>query len=141
MTQQEFENLTGLKTNANDFDHINRIYMAAGEMDKQAFCKDYNPIVRDSLIVSYLVSEVEELRGTVKNYENQVKADADCLHQFQDSMVDFLVLQAEKWSASDLREKAIKMVGFREYLRRRLVFGFGLWESDRKELEIILSEK
>ena len=141
MTQQEFETLNGWTPSSEAFDYINRVYMAAGEIDKQTFCKDYDQKIHESKIVSYLTSEVELLQGTVKNYEHQVRADHDCLTRFQDSMVDFLVLQAEKLSASDLREKAIDMVGFREYMRRRLIFGFGLWESDRKELEKILSEK
>ena len=40
-------------------------------------------------------------------------------------MADFLIEQAEKWSASDLREKAIRMIGEREYLRRKIDSTFG----------------
>ena len=46
-------------------------------------------------------------------------------------MADFLIEQAEKWSASDLREKAIRMIGEREYLRRKIERGFNLWEVDK----------
>lgn len=46
-------------------------------------------------------------------------------------MADFLIEQAEKWSASDLREKAIRMIGEREYLRWKIERGFNLWEADK----------
>ena len=46
-------------------------------------------------------------------------------------MADFLIAQAEKWSASDLREKAIIMIGEREYLRRKIERKFNLWEADK----------
>ncbi len=46
--------------------------------------------------------------------------------------------QAEKWSASDLREKAIAMIGEKEYLRRKIAKGYNLWDADKKLLDEIL---
>jgi hypothetical protein len=46
--------------------------------------------------------------------------------------------QAEKWSASDLREKAIAMIGEREYLRRKIAKGYNLWKLDKELLDEIL---
>ena len=50
----------------------------------------------------------------------------------------FLIEQAEKWSASDLREKAIAMIGEREYLRRKIAKGYKLWKLDKELLDEIL---
>lgn len=49
----------------------------------------------------------------------------------KNAWIDFLIEQAEKWSASDLREKAIRMIGEREYLYRKIERGFNLWEADK----------
>lgn len=141
MTKQEFETRFGQEVSSECFDYANRVYMAAGNMDKDEFCKDWkHQQVRDSDIVNDLTMEVEILQGTVKNLGRQVQAGEECLNSFRNQMVDFLILQAEKWSASDLREKAIKIVGIKEYIRRRIEMKLGLWESDHQALLEILKE-
>lgn len=40
MTQQEFESRIGTEVASSTFDFANRVYMAAGEMNKDAFCAD-----------------------------------------------------------------------------------------------------
>lgn len=141
MTQQEFEQRIGTEVATSTFDFANRVYMAAGEMDKDSFCADWKQTdLTTSNIASALTLEVEQLQGALasanKAYENAERGMRD----FADQMADFLILQAEKWSATDLREKAIKMIGIQEYIRRRLEMGFDLWEADRAELIKILSK-
>ena len=141
MTKQEFETRTGTKVTDGAFFYINRVYMAAGEMDKDAFCKDWrDEYVSKSKIVSYLTSEVESTKGSNEYLRSEFVRVSKGLHDFTDQMVDFLIIQAEKWSASDLREKAIKMVGIKEYIRRKLEMKFGLWEADRQALLEIISK-
>ena len=60
------------------------------------------------------------------------------LYEERKCLSNFLIDQAEKWSASDLREKAITMIGEREYLRRKLAKGYNLWELDKELLDEIL---
>lgn len=141
MLKQEFENMIGSEVTSSTFDYVNRVYMAAGEMDKQTFARDWqDEYVSESKIVSALTLEVECLQDTVKNLNRQITDDATCLNRFRDQMVDFLVLQAHKWSATDLREKAIKIVGIREYLRRCIEMKLDLWEADRIAILEILKE-
>ena len=107
MTQQEFEKRTGFKT-SEAFDYANRVYMAAGQMDKDAFCEEFkDKAIRESNIISALTLEVEGDREAIRNLERQVNFDAANLQKYIDMTADFLILQAEKWSATDLREKAI----------------------------------
>ena len=139
MTQQEFETRFGQEVTTECFDYANRVYMAAGELDKDQFCKEWkNQHIRNSDTVTALTMEVESCQATIKNLKRQVEKSDLCLQEFRDQMVDFLILQAEKWSASDLREKAIRIVGETEYIRRRLEMNLGLWEDDRKALVEIL---
>ena len=139
MTQQEFETRFGQEVTTESFDYANRVYMAAGNLDKDQFCKEWkNQHIRNSDTVTALTMEVESCQATIKNLKRQVEKSDLCLEEFRDQMVDFLILQAEKWSASDLREKAIRVVGETEYIRRRLDMHLGLWEDDRKALVEIL---
>ena len=138
MTQQEFETRTGINTTA-EFEYANRVYMAAGQMDKDAFCAEFKgKAIRESNIISALTLEVEGDREAIHNLERQVEYDQQALDRFVSGTADFLILQAEKWSAPDLREKAIELVGIKEYIRRRLEMTLGLWEDDRKALVEIL---
>ena len=142
MTQQEFETRFGQEVTTECFDYANRVYMAARSLDKDEFCKEWkNQHIRNSGLITALTMEVEFLQGTVKNMENQVRAEEECLNTFRSQMVDFLILQAEKWSATDLREKAIKIVGIKEYIYRRIEMKLGLWEADRLALLEILKKE
>lgn len=62
------------------------------------------------------------------------------LYEERKYLSNFLIDQAEKWSANDLREKAIAMIGEREYLRKKIAKGYNLWDDDKKLLDNILSK-
>lgn len=119
MLQQEFEERTGLKLKAGDYTEVEEIYMNT-DLDKDLFCNLWieNPTA---------LKEIE--RKTVLVRE---------LYEERKSLENFLIDQSEKWSASDLREKAISMIGEREYLRRKIEKGYNLWEADKELLLGIL---
>ena len=54
-------------------------------------------------------------------------------------MAMFLADQAEKWSATDLRDEAIRMMGAEKYLAYKIEHGFNLWQLDRDLLVGILT--
>lgn len=142
MTQQEFESCIGTTVATSTFEFANRVYMAAGDMDKDAFCHDWKEsYVEDSKIVSYLTMEVESLQATKKDYEHALNMSDKALRMYIDSTADFLIEQAEKWSASDLRQKAIDTIGLNEYLRRKIQMGFNLWKEDRDAVIAILNKQ
>ena len=140
MTQQEFETRTGLTVTTNEYTYIERVYMASN-LQKDEFCKEWkkNRSLAGSNLVCDLVMEIEALRGSYESLLKEYTRACDGFTQENSNMADFLILQAENCSASDLREKAIKMVGIKEYLRRRIDFGFILWEEDKKALNEILT--
>ena len=47
-------------------------------------------------------------------------------------LIEFLINSAEKWSATDIREKVIEMIGAKEYIRYKLEHDLNLWELDKK---------
>lgn len=119
MTQKEFEERTGLKLNAEGYAEVEQIYMNT-DLDEDAFCKLWmkNPAA---------LKEIEQKTVLVRE-----------LYEERKCLANFLIEQAEKWSASDLREKAIAMIGEREYLRRKIAKGYNLWKLDKELLDEIL---
>lgn len=119
MLQREFEERTGLKLSADGYKEVEECYMNT-DIAKDTFCKLWmeNPTA---------LKEIE--RKTVLVRE---------LYEERKCLANFLIDQAEKWSASDLREKVIAMIGEREYLRIKIARGHNLWEADRKILIDIL---
>ncbi len=53
-------------------------------------------------------------------------------------MAEFLIEQVEKWSTTDIRAKAIEMLGASGYLRKKIEKGYGLWVVDRELLMALL---
>lgn len=47
-------------------------------------------------------------------------------------LIEFLINSAEKWSATDIREKVIEMIGAKEYIRYKLEHNLNLWELDKE---------
>lgn len=140
MTKQEFETRTGLTVTTNEYTYIERVYMASN-LQKDEFCNEWkkNRSLAGSNLVCDLVMEIEALRGSYETLHKEYTRACDGFTQENSNMADFLILQAENCSASDLREKAIKMIGIKEYLRRRIDLGFILWEEDKKALTEILT--
>ena len=119
MTQKEFTERTGLKLSADSYKEVEECYMNT-ELDKDAFCKLWmeNPTA---------LKEIEQKTVLVRR-----------LYEERKCLANFLIDQAEKWSASDLREKVISMIGEKEYLRRKIAKGYNLWDADKKLLDEIL---
>lgn len=119
MTQREFEERIGMTVTAEAYTEAEHCYMNT-DLDKDLFCKLWkeNPAALEEIVSkTVLVRELYEERKRLSN---------------------FLIKQAEKWSANDLREKAISMIGEKEYLRRKIAAGYNLWDADKELLNIIL---
>ena len=142
MTQQEFETRTNWTPSEEAFDYINRVYMAAGEIDKDTFCKDYmSHKLHESKVVGWLTAEVETHRMGQTNLSNELNVEVERAAKFRIEMGEFLLRQAQETGSVEIREKAIELLGEREYLRRMITGGFDLWEEDRYAIAKLLSTK
>lgn len=143
MTKQEFEDRIGEMATTAEFEYANRVYMASN-FQKDQFCHEWknNATLKTSKLICDLVLEIETLRSNLddcqKSYQNAVKG----ARLATSSMADFLIDQAEDTGAFAIREKAIKLIGIKEYLRRKLDAGYALWPDDRAALtEILTNDK
>ena len=76
MNHQEFIERTGLTPTIEEYQAIEAIYMAAGEMDKDEFCKEYKKC-GNSRLVTELFRTVCTLKGQYDERINEI----DDLHQ------------------------------------------------------------
>jgi hypothetical protein len=125
MNHQEFIERTGLTPTIEEYQTIEAIYMAAGEMDKDEFCKDFKKCGSSRLVVE-LFGKTRTLKGQYEERCNEI----DDLHEQKNEMVDFLIERAQAFSDKELLEKASEMVGQKEVIRRRIVKGYTLWSYE-----------
>lgn len=130
MLQKEFEELTGLKINADDFEQVHDIYMACGdEMDKSEFCakwkkRDYRALL-DLVATEYKITNQAYDMAMAKI--KQIEAIARDLNG---EYADFLLGKAEVYKDTDLYKEAVKMIGEKEVVMSKLRMGLPLWEED-----------
>ena len=129
MTLSEFNERTNAHLTEDQYKPVENMYNEAGNIQKDQFCADWKKH-NDSVLLQEFFAQSERLKGKVDAYRNQIN-----------EIALFLVDQAEKWSASDLRSMAIQMLGIETYLRIKIQKGYNLWDIDREDMIQILSNK
>ena len=129
MTLSEFNERTNAHLTEDQYKPAENMYNEAGNIQKDQFCADWKKH-NDSVLLQEFFAQSERLKGKVDGYRNQIN-----------EIALFLVDQAEKWSASDLRSMAIQILGLEQYLQIKLQKGHNLWHIDREDMIQILSNK
>lgn len=143
MTQKEFETRFGQEVTPECFDFANRVYMAAGQMDKDSFVKEWKKSdIRNSDTVATLAYEVEALQNQISDLK---EALAGALLG-QDNLAYFIADMAHLAfngisNGSELRKKAVEILGKRAYLKHVISKGYELEQYDREDLVNILSKE
>ncbi|WP_277231928.1 hypothetical protein [Phocaeicola salanitronis] len=122
MTQKEFEERTGIKSNV-VFEEANRMYMKAGDMDKDAFCDDYKEH-GDSILLAHFYHHSNMLESK--------KQDVDAL---KNEIACFLLKKADDWDDNDLRDKAVELIGEKEVIMRKIELELELWDADKSYIK------
>lgn len=155
MLKKEFESLTGKTVSDEDFTLINRIYMAAGEMDKATFCKNWKPEMLENPIVAALAvgaetwikadlnttekllkmkKDCEDAFRTAKGLQDQVNAREQKINQLR-AAVDATVEHINLAAFPSLQEKFFGIFGKYQVLRMRHNGG---WDLDKNDVEWLL---
>ena len=129
MTLSEFNERTNAHLTEDQYKPVENMYNEAGNIQKDQFCADWKKH-NDSVLLQEFFAQSDRLKGKVDAYRNQIN-----------EIALFLVDQAEKWSASDLRSMAIQILGLEKYLQTKLQKGYNLWDIDREDMIQILSNK
>lgn len=135
MTQKEFEERTGLKTDAEEYAAIERMYMVAGNMDKDEFCKRWRQTGKNPLTVS--------LANTANALTMQLEKRNKEFNDVKENTIDhvrFLLGKAHAYEDTDFRREAVRLIGEREVVRLTMEEGYPLWDEDRKYLLAIMED-
>lgn len=122
MTQQEFEERTGLKPTGEEFDYIHDVYMHTS-MNKDEFCKDFKKHGDSKIIRDVHVRTV--------NFELHNKQKDERM----DELADFLIGKSRAYDDTDFRKMAVKLVGEQKVVLKTVEMNLPLWEEDREYIQ------
>lgn len=143
MTQKEFEEITQRVVKPEDYKVIESLYMAAGDMDKVMFCKEFKAMC------AYLYENEEiELRQCLREIgrhidciESENRHLKKTLSTRNEELAEFLVGKAHAYDDTDFRREAVKLVGEAAVVKMTIEMGLPFWEEDKKYLCSMLEEQ
>ena len=140
MTQKEFEQIARCKVKVEEWSIVETLYMSAGDMDKQSFCKE----MRKMCEKDYVTEEIElreslkEIGRLVASVEKQLRENKKATASKNNELAMFLIGKAHAYDDSDFRNQAINLIGEKEVVRLTLEMGLPLWDEDKKFINNIL---
>lgn len=117
MTQQEFEEKTGMTPSIEEFDYIHAVYMDTF-MDKEEFCKDFKKHGNSKII--------REVHTRATNFELQCKHD----NELFDEMAAFLIGKSRAYNDTDFRKMAVNLIGEKRVVLKTVEMGLPLCGYD-----------
>ena len=129
MLQKEFFERTNIQISADEYNKVDAMYCNAGNLDKDQFCQDYKRH-HDSILIQEFYKKSVSLKNSLDKSNAKIS-----------DLAMFLVDQAEKCSSSDLRNKAIELLGMEKYLSVKIQKGYNIWDIDKDDLIKILNNK
>lgn len=134
MTKKEFEERTRRLITAEDYRLVENLYMAAGNMDKDEFCKEMRAMCAYDGANDHI-----ELRRCLKEIGRKVGAlDAELsflkktVKDGKWELAEFLVGKACAYEDSDFYREAVRLIGQREVTLMKLRMDLPLWDEDKK---------
>ena len=130
MTQKEFEERTKISTTAGEFEQVHDIYMACGDnMDKDEFCSLWKANNFRALLdkVTDEKKITEQAYGDVLSSINKLMSEQE---KRDSSLADFLLVKACNHQDTDLHNEAIRLVGMKEVVIRKIRMRLPMWEED-----------
>lgn len=120
MQKIEFTQRTGIELTDEQYKQVEDMYLEAGNMDKDQFCKDYKKH-SDSEILQLFYRQNEKLKSKLADLGDE-----------RNEIVDFLLDRAQEFGDIKLLEKAICMVGHDKVIKRKISQNLPLWDIDKK---------
>ena len=154
MLQQEFEERVGFTVTSDCYHECIEPEYNASKLGKDDWCKQWKKDHGIQRAYTWMAKRVEELEKFTEEMGN-VFADNEAkvqeiddlktsLESVSDSLASrnkqlsellyFMIEQSNTYGSSELRAKAIELMGAKEYLRYKLANNLTLWEADRNLL-------
>ena len=154
MLQSEFEERVGFTVTSDCYHKCIEPEYNASKLGKDEWCKQWKKDHGIQRAYSWMAKRVEELEKFAKEMgdvfaDNEAKVqEIDDLKTSLESVSDslasrnkqlskllcFMIEQSNAYGSTELRAKAIELMGAKEYLRYKLANNLSLWEADRNLL-------
>lgn len=134
MTQKEFEERTRRKITAEDYRLVEKLYMAAGNMGKDEFCKEMRAMcaydgANDHIEVRECLKEIGRHVGAMDTALSVLKNKTT---NGKKELAEFLIGKACAYGDTDLYREAVNLVGQRYVTMMKVHMDLPLWEEDKK---------
>ncbi len=134
MTKKEFEERTRRLITDEDYRVVENLYMAAGNMDKDGFCKEMRAMCAYDAANGHI--ELRRCLKEIERYAGAKVAEFSILKKRVESkrleLAEFLVGKACAYEDSDFYREAVKLIGQREVTLMKLRMDLPLWDEDKK---------
>ena len=154
MLQQEFEERVGFTVTSDCYHKCIEPEYNASKLGKDEWCKQWKKDHGIQRAYSWMAIRVEALEKYTKEMSQvfddnvakeqeinrlriELETVSNCLDARNKQLSDlniFMIEQSNAYSSTELRAKAIKLMGAKEYLRYKLANNLSLWEADRNML-------
>lgn len=154
MLQSEFEERVGFTVTSDCYHQFIEPEYNVSKLEKDEWCKKWKKDQGIQRAYSWMAKKVEKLEkqcailsetldknevnaAEIKRLEDEAQANADTLAARNKQISDlcaFLIEQSQTLGTMELRNKAIQLMGAKDYLRYKLVHDMPLWEADRNLL-------
>ena len=119
MLREEFENRMGNTVTEEAFEDIHELYIASGDMDKDAFCDDYK-LHGASKILAEIWGRYKNTRDVLKIYKREHQAAAEMLVKFSND-----------YGIKEAYAQAEAMIDMRGIVRYKLDYGICLTSEEK----------
>ena len=158
MLQQEFEERVGFTVTSDCYHECIEPEYDASKLEKDEWCKQWKKDHGIQRAYSWMAKRVEELEKSIKEMGNVLADNEAKVQEIDDlktslesvsnslasrnkqlsELLCFMIEQSNAYSSTELRAKAIELMGAKEYLRYKLANNLTLWEADRNMLMDII---
>lgn len=118
MLQKEFEDRVGRKVTTEEYVEANAVYMMAGELDKDEFCRDWLKI-GSSKLVQCLFEKAHSLDQALQEHKLMVNECQEMISDTADAMLEIGYTIVPSKVREELDKKAVWLVGRKEVVKRK----------------------
>ena len=131
MLQKEFEDRIGRKVSESEFVVANAMYMMAGELDKDEFCREWLKI-GSSKLVQCLFEKAHSLDQNLQEQQLVLKEGQEIISDAADAMLEILDLVIEARDKSEGEYSAIDAIGVK--LDKKIAWLIGRGETTKRKV-------
>ena len=137
MLQKEFEERIGRSVTQVEYVAANAMYMAAGEMDKDEFCREWMQFGQSRLVqclynTAYNLNKALQEQKLMTNECQEMLSDAaDAMLEIADGLLGG---ETTEHTTQELNKKAWWLVGQKEVTRRKVQKGYRLDDKGRETI-------